>query len=113
MPKTLIISDETYEKIKDQIKANEDVDISGLNDLVGKKWFFRTVTYHLVGEVTKVIGSILQLKDASWVADSGRFMNAIKDGKLNEVEPIGDWFINISTVTDFGLWKHALPKDQK
>lgn len=111
--KTLEISDETYEKIKDQLLAGEDKDIKTYEDLVGSKFFFRTVTYHMVGEVKKIVGRFALLKNASWVADSGRFMNAIKDGTLSEVEPVGEQFVNLDTVVDFFPWKHALPKDQK
>ena len=81
--------------------------------LIGKKWFFRTVTYHTVGEVSEILGKFAVLKNASWVADSGRFMGAIKEGTLSEVEPVGDAFINLDTVVDFFPWKHALPKEQK
>lgn len=111
--KTLQISDETYNLIKDQLNADELVDISTLDDLVGQKLFIRTVTYHLVGKVEKRVGSFLQLKDASWVADSGRFMNAIKDGTLNEVEPVGIAWVNLSSVVDFFPWKHSLDLKQK
>jgi hypothetical protein len=113
MKRTIEISEETYKLIKDQLQEDEKIDISSLNDLVGKKWFFRTVTYHMVGKVEKLIGKIVQLSDASWVADSGRFMNAIKEGKLSEVELVGDCFVNLDTVTDFFPWTHALPKEQK
>ncbi len=111
--KTIEVSDETYEKIKDQLAEEEKLDISCLEDLVGKKWFFRTVTYHMVGMVTKVMGKILVLENASWVADSGRFMNAIKQGTLDEVEPVGPAFVNLDTVTDFFPWNFDLPRDQK
>jgi hypothetical protein len=53
------------------------------------------------------------LENASWIADSGRFMQAIKEGKLSEVEPVGDWFFNYDTMVDGGIWKHDLPKEQK
>jgi len=80
---------------------------------VGKCWFFRTVTYHVIGRVIEVIGGkLLLLEEASWVADSGRFMNAIKKGTLSEVEPLGDWGVNIDATTDFGPWLHALPTEQ-
>lgn len=110
--KTINVSDETYEKIKDQL-CGDDFSIDTLADMVGKKFFFRTVTYHLIGKVEKVIGSILELSTASWVADSGRFMQAIQDGTLNEVEPVGAAYININAVTDFFPWKHDLPIEQK
>lgn len=71
------------------------------------------IHYHLVGKIVKRIGKFLELKDASWIADSGRFMNAIKEGKLNEVEPVGQAFVNLESVTDMFPWKHALPKEQK
>jgi len=111
--KTIKISEETYEKIKEQLNENEVVDITNFDDLIGKKFLFRTVTYHVVGQVIKRLGNFLVLSSASWVADSGRFMQAIKDGTLNEVEPAGQVFVNLETVTDFYPWVHALPTEQK
>ena len=88
--------------------------IISLDSLVGNSWFFRTVTYHIVGRVVrKLPGSYVVLEDASWVADSGRFMDAIKNGTLSEVEPVGQWCVNLDTVTDFGPWRHPLPTAQK
>lgn len=112
--KTLKISEETYRKIKDQLEEEEDkeLDVNCYEDLIGKQFFFRTVTYHLVGRVVKLVGSFAQLEDASWVADSGRFMDAIKTGKLSEVEPVGIAFVNIDSTTDFFPWKHKLPDKQ-
>jgi len=112
MSKTLEISDETYEKIKEQLTADELVDISTLDDLVGQKLFIRTVTYHMTGKVTKRMGAFIQLEDAAWIADSGRFSDAIKKGDLSEVEPVGTAWVNLSSVVDFFPWKHDLPKKQ-
>lgn len=113
MARTIEISDETFEKIKEQIGYEEIFDIDSYEQLIGRKIFIRTVTYHLLGKVRKIVGKLVFLSDASWVADSGRFMQFIKDGKLNEVEPVGDWFFNIETVVDGCEWKHELPKEQK
>src|SRR3990167_1003643 len=112
MSKTIVISDECFNKLKDQLTEEEQVDISSLNDMIGKSFFFRTVTYHMTGKVKKLIGRILQLEDAAWIADSGRFEQCIKDGKLNEVEPLGTAFINLDTCVDFFPWKHKLPCKQ-
>ena len=112
--KTLQISEETYEKIKDQIEGDFQLkEIDSLSDLVGGKYFFRTVTYHCIGKVEKVSGRVIQLSTASWIADSGRLMNAIKEGSLDEVEPVGDMFLNFESVVDFFPWKHQLPTEQK
>ena len=81
MTKVIEISDETFEKLKDQLLADGGKDITTYEDLVGQKIFFRTVTYHAIGEVKKTVGRFVHLKSASWVADTGRFMNWIKDVK--------------------------------
>ena len=111
--KTIEVSEETYERIKDQLKDSEMLDLAELDDFIGQKWFFRTVTYHLIGKVEARIGNFLQLSGASWIAESGRFMQAIKDGVLVEVEPVGDAIINLGAITDGFPWKHDLPTEQK
>lgn len=113
MSKTIEISEETYEKIRDQLSEDDVKEVDSYEDLVGGKYFFRSVTYHIVGRVEKIVGNFFYLKEASWVADSGRFMNAIKDGTLEEVEPVGDAYLNRESIVDFFPWKHKLPKDQK
>jgi len=111
--RTIEISEETYEKIKDQFGQELFKDLTCLDDMIGEKWFFRTVTYHMVGRVTQKMGNFFVLEDASWVADSGRFMNAIKEGELDEVEPVGKAILNIDAIVDAFPWKHQLPSEQK
>ena len=110
---TIEVTDEQLEEIKEKIPSIVGKEINHYEDLIGGKFFFRTVTYHMVGKVEKIVGRFACLTDASWVADSGRFMNAIKDGTLSEVEPVGDAFINLDTVIDFFKWNHKCPTDQK
>lgn len=94
-------------------KGQEVVELSDLDSLIGQSWFIRTVTYFLVGRVTKRVGPFLLLEEASWVADTGRFMEAIKNGTLSEVEPVGPALVNVSAVVDMFPWAHELPTDQK
>jgi hypothetical protein len=110
---TIEITDEQLAEIKEKITGIDAKEINHYEDLIGGKFFFRTVTYHMVGKVKKMVGRFAYLTDASWIADSGRFMNAIKDGALSEVEPVGDAFINLDTVVDFFKWNHKLPDSQK
>ena len=79
----------------------------------GKAYFFRTVTYHTVGKVKAVIGNFIQLEKAAWVADSGKFSEAIAKGTLSEVEMVGDVYINLDTVVDFFPWNNPLPTETK
>jgi len=114
--KIIEIRDDVFEKLSEELKGqleSEDVvDLTSNKDFEGKNWFIRTVTYHWVGKVEKITGKFMILKDASWVADSGRFMNAIKEGTLNEVEPVGNAIINMETIVDICPWKHKLPNKQ-
>jgi hypothetical protein len=113
MTKTITISEETWDKIKAQVQ-DEAIEVNRLEDLVGAAWFFRTVTFHLVGRVKKTLpGGFLLLEDASWVADSGRFSQAIKNGALSEVEPVGMAILNTASITDAFPWRHKLPTEQK
>lgn len=75
--------------------------------------FIRTVTYHCTGHVEKIENGAVKLTTGAWIADSGRFMNAIKEGELDEVEPVGDMYVNIDSIVDWFPWKHPLPTEQK
>jgi hypothetical protein len=84
---------------------------------VGKAYFFRTVTYHLTGRVTKIVGDFLVLDDCAWIADDGRFSEAMSKGidkaTSAEIEPYGDEvFLNINSIVDGCLYKYSLPKKQ-
>lgn len=115
MPRTIEISDETWEKIKDQLSEDETVDVSNLVDFVGKKLLIRTVTYHMVGEVEKVVGKFFQMKNSTWVADSGGFHDALKSGfsSTADLEPTTQAWLNTDSIVDMFVWKHELPKKKQ
>jgi hypothetical protein len=80
---------------------------------VGEKYYIRTVTHHQTGKVKAIVGKFLILEQAAWIADSGRFMNAILDGKLDEVEPVKEAIVNTDTIIDAFVWQHDLPTKQQ
>ena len=108
---TLQISEEAATALREQLR--EAPAASWTDPMVGGKWFIRTVTFHHVGLVVRRVGEFLVLKEASWVADSGRFMDAVKKGTLAEVEPVGDALVNVSSIVDAFPWIHDLPTQQK
>jgi len=114
MARTIEVSEETCEKTKEQLPEGEQIDVSELADFVGKKLFIRTVTYHLIGKVIKLVSGFFELEGAIWVASSGRFMDALESGTLDEVEPttVRTW-VSIGSIVDMFEWKHALPKEQQ
>jgi hypothetical protein len=81
---------------------------------VGRSVFIRTVTMYYTGRVVSVKAGEVVLTEAAWIADAGRWHNALKNGTLSEVEPFVDPVsINRGSIIDVTEWKHALPKEQK
>lgn len=81
---------------------------------IGKNYFIRTVTMHLVGKLKVLNQKELLLEKASWIADSGRFHDALKTGEFEEIEPfINDLIINRESIVDATLFNHSLPENQK
>ena len=56
---------------------------------IGAKYFIRTVTHHYTGRLEKVFAGELVLSSAAWIADNGRFHQAVTTGEFSEVEPYG------------------------
>jgi hypothetical protein len=54
---------------------------------IGANYFIRTVTHHHTGRLVEVTQQELVLEDCCWIADSGRFADALKSCEFNEVEP--------------------------
>lgn len=81
---------------------------------VGQNYFIRTVTHYYTGKIERVTAKELVLSSAAWIADTGRFHDALKSGKLNEVEPMpGDIIVGRGAVIDAARWTHELPVSQK
>ena len=57
---------------------------------IGANYLIRTVTMIDTGRLVAVTPQELVLEDAAWIADSGRFSEAVKAAKFNEVEPFPD-----------------------
>ena len=77
---------------------------------IGKKYFIRTVTMHLTGELVNVSQKELVLKNAAWIADSGRFNEALKDiTKCSEVEPfLNDVIVGRGSIIDATAIKNII-----
>ena len=49
--RTIQISEETFDRLKDQLVGAKEIGV--LDDMVGQSFFFRTVTFYLVGKVVR------------------------------------------------------------
>lgn len=57
---------------------------------IGKTYLIRTVTMNDTGRLVMVTPQELVLEDAAWIADTGRFADAVKNATFGEVEPFPD-----------------------
>ena len=82
---------------------------------INKNYFIRTITMALVGKLIEVYDDFLILSNASWVADSGRFNDALRLGLLMndnvDIEPFVDnVIVNKNSIVDMTIYNHDLPK---
>ena len=83
---------------------------------VGENYFIRTVTYHYTGQLVAVHPGELVLAKVCWIADDGRFADALKNGEFNEVEPFPDRALVIigrGSFVDAVIFTAKLPSSQK
>lgn len=77
---------------------------------IDKAYLIRTVTMMYTGKVVAVSNFCVTLAAAAWIADSGRYSNALITGELSEVEvyPNG-CCVTLGSMVDFAPWDHPLP----
>jgi hypothetical protein len=81
---------------------------------VGDALLTRTVTFSHIGRVTRITADFLVFDDGGWVADTGRFSEALAHGTLNEFERApGVFFVARGGLVDVWPWLHPLPKETK
>lgn len=81
---------------------------------IGKQYLIRTVTLYYTGRVAEITDCDVVLEDAAWIAETGRFHDALKTGELLEVEPfVKPVGISRNVIVDFTQWSHPLPREQK
>ena len=115
--KTIILNKEEYvsKSDYDTLKKSKVKVVNGKVSPfeIGGCYFFRTVTYFATGRVVAIHGDFIELEDGAWVADTGRFQEAIMQGVLSEVEPVDvPMYVNMNTITDAFVWKTELPRKQ-
>jgi hypothetical protein len=82
----------------------------------GTKYFIRTVTMILCGECVADYEDMVVLTKASWIADTGRYQQALETGDFSEVEmyPSGSSiFVSKGGIIDGFSSSFELPTRQK
>lgn len=58
--------------------------------VIGEIYLLQTVTLYFTGRLVAVNALELIIEDAAWIADTGRFSDALKTLSFSEVEPFPD-----------------------
>lgn len=98
MTKTIEISDETFDRIKDQLTDEEVEEVNNLEDLVGKKYAFQCARYIYFGKVKTISATYIELTDASVVYETGELK--AKDAS-NKQELPSNLFIMRNAIENF------------
>ena len=81
---------------------------------IGKDYLIRTVTMIDAGTLVAVTEHEIVLKDASWIASTGRFADALKKVEFDEVEPFPDGVLIVGRGSIIDAIKiNKTPRSQK
>jgi hypothetical protein len=80
----------------------------------GAAVIIRTVTHYYTGRIREVRDGWIVLDDAAWIADAGRWAEALRTGTLSEVEPYpSPCAVSIGAVVDVSPWLRPLPRETR
>ncbi len=81
---------------------------------IGANYLIRTVTMIDTGRLVAVTAQELILEDAAWIADTGRFADAVEKAEFGEVEPFpaGRVILGRGAIIDAVKIK-SVPRSQK
>lgn len=73
---------------------------------IGKVYIIRTVTMIDLGRVVQVTPQWIVLEDACWIADTGRWADALKGKGFSETEPFPDGrvIVGAGAIVDAALY---------
>jgi hypothetical protein len=82
---------------------------------LGQNYLVETVTKYYLGRLSWVGSQELVLDDAAWIADTGRYNEALANGTANEVEPCpdGPTIIGRGSIVAVTRWTKALLRSVK
>lgn len=105
-------------ELAEALRGNEGGPTRALPFDINKQYLMRTIGYHWIGRVQSIVGRFLILEEASWVADTGRYSEAL-DGKIGELQsselepsprPV---IINTDHITDAVEYPFKIPRGVK
>lgn len=76
---------------------------------VGECYFVKTVSDYYLGRLVSLTHDWMEMTEASWIPDTGRFNEFIRTGQPRENEPMAHGcLISIGAITAVSPWPHPL-----
>jgi ParB/RepB/Spo0J family partition protein len=118
-----VMKDGEFNKLSeniDEIGFAEPIHVAlnkdGTYTIIGGEHRYRAASLREIETLPAIVLDDLEEGKDNW-ENKRRFqlvrLNAIKEGTLDEVEPVGIMWVNLSSVVDFFPWRHKLPQEQK
>lgn len=82
---------------------------------LGEAYFMRSVTHHYTGRLKAIYEDVMVFDTCAWIADDGRFADAMASGEFTEVEPYPidkEIVINKNVILDMHAISFPLPTEQ-
>lgn len=77
---------------------------------VGEAYLFRLATVYDLGRVVAIHDDCIELSDACWVADTGRFHECVLRGTISESEPFSENVVIFKgAIVDVTKWNGKIP----
>lgn len=109
-PESIKIDDQEYVRAD---KAPIRKEIKGAWE-IGQQYLIRTVTMIYTGRLIYLDDKELVLEDAAWIADTGRFSEAVRNKGFSEVEPFEhNGIVGRGAIVDATLFPYDLPRKVK
>ena len=81
---------------------------------IGENVFIMTVTFFYIGKIKSVTDKFITLEKATWIAETGRLTEFLKNGNYNEGEVLlNDLDINLDSIVASTKYLHSLPTKSK
>ena len=108
------IDELTVKEVREINRMFNAKESQGHHYVIGAVYLIRTVTMIDTGRISAVTPQEIILTEAAWIADTGRFSDALQKAEFGEVEPFpdGEVILNRSAIIDACRIERA-PRSQK
>jgi hypothetical protein len=83
--------------------------------VIGERYYIEQVTKYFTGRLVALTDNEFILDQCAWIADTGRYAQAMQSGNFSDVEPFPDGLVFVARNATVMVrpWSLVLPRSQK